>query len=128
VWCSADSNLRKTLSHTAARLLAGTPALAFLDHTPPWPNAAVPQPERVIALPNPAICYELEDAATWDLAHAEREAMRDDIRARVEALTRTLCAEPLASSERKFQWIGSLASQPWSRRDAKGCCRGLAIF
>jgi hypothetical protein len=80
-WCaiSAGVDRAETLSHTAARLLAGSTAVAFLDLAPPRPIAAVPDPERVIALRNPSIRYELEGAEAWDLAHPEGEPLRDEI-------------------------------------------------
>lgn len=81
------------LSHTPARLFAGTSATALLDLSPPRPIGAVPNPERTIALRNPAIHYELEGAETWDLAHSDGELLRHEIRARVEALVHRLTSE-----------------------------------
>jgi hypothetical protein len=90
---SAGVDPAGTLSHTAARLLAGTTAVAYLDLAPPRPIGAVPHPERVIALRNPDVRYELEGAEVWDLAHAGGESLRDEIEARVDTLVRTLPAE-----------------------------------
>ena len=87
---------RPQVDHTAARLLAGTPTVAFLDLAPPRPIFAVPHPQRVIALRNPAIQFELEGAEVWDLAHAEGEPMREEIRARVDALLPTLVTDSAA--------------------------------
>jgi len=97
-WCAVSAGLEpgETLSQTAARLLAGTSAVAFLDLAPPRAISAVPHPERVIALRNPAIEFELDGAEVWDLAHAEGEPQRDEIRARVDALVRTLASDHMA--------------------------------
>ena len=97
-WCAISAGLEpgETLSQTAARLLAGTSTIAFLDLAPPRGISAVPHPERVIALRNPAIRFELEGAELWDLAHAEGEPQRDEIRARVDTLVRTLASERMA--------------------------------
>jgi arsenate reductase (thioredoxin) len=69
-WCGISAGLdpAETLSHTAAGLLAGTAAVAFLDLAPPRPIGAVPEPDRLIALRNPSIRYELQGADTWDRA------------------------------------------------------------
>jgi hypothetical protein len=45
-----------------ASLLAGTGADEFLDHSPPRSMADVPDAQRMIALRNPAIQYELAPA------------------------------------------------------------------
>jgi hypothetical protein len=94
-WCAVSAGLEpgETLSHTAARLLAGTPAVGFLDLAPPRAISAVPHPQRVIALRNPAIHFELQGAEVWDLAHAEGEPMREEIRARVDALLPMLVSD-----------------------------------
>jgi hypothetical protein len=94
-WCAVSAGVdpAETLSRTAARLLAGSAAVAFLDLAPPRPIGAVPDPERVIALRNPDIRYDLDGAEAWDLAHAEGEPLRDEIRARVEMLVRALATE-----------------------------------
>jgi len=93
---SAGVEPAQTLSQTAARLLAGTSAVAFLDLAPPRGITAVSHPDRVIALRNPAIHFELEGAETWDLVHAEGEPQREEIRARVDALVRTLASDRMA--------------------------------
>jgi hypothetical protein len=90
---SAGVDPAGTLSHTAARLLAGTTAVAYLDLAPPRPISALPRPERVIALRNPEVRYELEGAEIWDLTHAGGDSLRDEIQVRVETLVRTLPAE-----------------------------------
>jgi len=95
---SAGVEPSETLSHTAARLLAGTSTLFFLDLAPPRPIFAVAEPQRVIALRNPAIRYELDGAEMWDLAHAEGEPLRDEIQTRVDALVRTLANDCAALS------------------------------
>ena len=95
---SAGVEPSETLSHMAARLLAGTSTSYFLDLALPRPIFAVPEPERVIALRNPAIRYELDDAEIWDLDHADGEPLRDEIRTRVHALVRTLAGDRLALS------------------------------
>jgi hypothetical protein len=94
-WCAVSAGVDPagTLSHSAARLLAGSSAVAFLDLAPPRPMAAVPDPQRVIALRNPSIRYELKGAEAWDLAHPEGEPLRDEIRVRVEVLVRELASE-----------------------------------
>src|ERR1041384_7005705 len=82
-WNAVSAGLEpgETLSQTAARLLAGTSAAAFLDLAPPRPMSAVPRPQRLIALRSPSVQFELEGAEVWDLAHAEGEPQRDEIRA-----------------------------------------------
>ena len=99
-WRAVSAGLEpgETLSHTAARLLAGTSAVYFLDLAPPRSIFAVPQPETVIALRNPEIRFELEGAEVCDLVHAEGEPLRDEIRSRVNALVSTLRNERLPIS------------------------------
>ena len=94
-WCAVSAGIdpAETLSHTAARLLAGSSAVAFLDLAPPRPIGAVPDPDRVIALRNPSTRYELGGTETWDFVHAEGEPLRDEIRLRVEALVGELTRE-----------------------------------
>ena len=76
-----------TLSPTAARLLAGTPAEPFLDHDVPRSIDSVPLAERVIAIRNPAIRFELPEAETWDLLRTEFNGqMCDEIRTRSQRL------------------------------------------
>ena len=75
------------LSPTAARLLAGTEAAAFLDPAPPRAIASVASPDRVVGID----CAP--DGATdrWELRHREFDAaMRDELRARAEALATEL--------------------------------------
>lgn len=75
-----------TVSPNAVRLLVGSDAEALLDHAPPRLIAAVDSAARIVA-----IDCEVPGAERWDLDSREfNEAMRDEIRARVEALARTL--------------------------------------
>jgi hypothetical protein len=77
-----------TLSPTASRLLAETPAALCLDRSAPRPVAAVAGAERVIPLRNPSIQFDLPGAEMWDLAAEEfDEDLRDEIRGRAERLT-----------------------------------------
>jgi len=93
-WRAVSAGLEpdETLSATAATLLAGTDAEAFLDRSPPRSLAAVPDPQRVIALKNPAIQYELASAEVWELAHSTGTPLRDEIHVRAEALARSVWA------------------------------------
>ena len=75
-----------------------TTAAAFLDATPPRPISAVPNPELRVALRNPTVRYDLPGAQVWDLAQAEGEPLREEIRTRVEVLARTLGGDPRASA------------------------------
>jgi protein-tyrosine-phosphatase len=76
-----------TPSPTASRLLAETPAAAYLDRSAPRAVAAVAGAERVIALRNPSIQLDLPGAEMWDLAAEEfDEDLRDEIRGRAERL------------------------------------------
>jgi len=75
------------LSPTAARLLAGTPAEPFLDREAPRSIDSAPSADRVIAIRNPSIHFEVPGAETWDLTSAAfDEQMRAEIRTRVEQL------------------------------------------
>jgi len=88
-WQAISAGLEpgQSLSPTAARLLAGTSAEPFLDHAAPHPIDAALAADRVIAIRNPLIRFEVPGAGTWDLTAAEfDEHMRDEIRDRVEAL------------------------------------------
>jgi protein-tyrosine-phosphatase len=67
---SARVDPAETLSATAETLLAGTGAESFRDRLPPRSIAVVPDPQRVVALRNPAIHYELPATETWDLSHS----------------------------------------------------------
>ena len=92
-WQAVSASLEpgEALSPTAARLLAGTPAEPFLDHAAPRSIASAPSAERVIAIRNPSIRFEVPGAENWDLANAEFDApMRDEIRARTEVLAEQL--------------------------------------
>jgi protein-tyrosine-phosphatase len=69
-------------------LLAGTSAQDHLDAGPPRPLSAVAVGDLVIALD-----CAVPGADRWSLAATEvDEAMRDELRARVAALTRALAA------------------------------------
>lgn len=88
-WAATSAGLEPgpELSPTAARLLAGTDGEAFLDTAPPRSVADVPAPSRIVGID----C--VPDAVTdrWELGHTEFDAsMRDEIRARVEALATEL--------------------------------------
>src|SRR3982074_2246700 len=86
-WQAVSAGLEPgaALSPTAARLVAGTSAESFLDREAPRSIASAPSAERVIAIRNPSIRFEVPGAETWDLASAEFDApMRDEIRARAE--------------------------------------------
>ena len=87
-----------TLSPTAETLLAGTLAEQFLDHSPPRPIDAVVGPERVIALRNPSIQYELASDERWDLTSSAGLPLRDEIRDRAEALARSVTAPERTAS------------------------------
>ncbi len=76
----------ETVSPNAVRLLAGGDAEALLDREPPRPIAAVDSPTRLVA-----IDCDVPGAERWNLDNREfDDAMRDEIRGRVEALARGL--------------------------------------
>jgi protein-tyrosine-phosphatase len=87
---SAGLDPAETLSSTAASLLAGTGAEEFLDQSRPRTIAAVPDTQRVIALRNPAIQFELAPAEYWDLSQSTGVPLREEIRLRVEALAKSI--------------------------------------
>jgi protein-tyrosine-phosphatase len=79
------------LSPTAARLLAGSDAETFLDPAPPRAIAAVTTANRVIGID----CQPEEATDHWKLTESEFDVpMRDEIRARVEALAADLSDIP----------------------------------
>jgi len=81
---SAGVTPQEAVSLHAIRLLQGGDAEPLLDLTPPQPVAAVPAPNRIIA-----IDCDVPNSERWDLLHQEFEApMRDELRSRVEALAR----------------------------------------
>lgn len=83
---TAGQDPADTVSPHAMRLLGGSDAEALLDLDPPRPLGAVVAPDRVVA-----IDCEVDGAERWLLAHQEfGEAMRDELRSRVEALAQTL--------------------------------------
>jgi hypothetical protein len=74
------------VSPIAVRLLAGSDAGPLLDYAPPRPISAIEPPARIVA-----IDCDVTDAERWDLeSSAFDEAMRDEIRDRVDALIREL--------------------------------------
>src|SRR5260370_35516727 len=84
---SAGVEPAEALSPTAARLLSGTPAEPFLDRTAPRSIDSAPAAERVIAICNPSIRFEVPGAEGWDLISAEFDAhMREEIQARARPL------------------------------------------
>ena len=87
---SAGVDPSEALSATAETLLAGTGAETHLDRAAPRPIGAVEHPRRVVALRNPVIQYDLEATERWDLDNSAGVALRDEIRARAEALARTI--------------------------------------
>ncbi len=81
----------ETLSPTAARLLAGTAAEPFLDRAAPRPIDPALSGDRVIAIRNPSMQFNVPGAETWDLTSVEfDEHMRDEIRVRAERLIQQL--------------------------------------
>jgi hypothetical protein len=81
---SAGVEPQDTVGLNAVRLLAGTDAEALLDLAPPRPVAAVPSPNRIVA-----IDCDVAGGERWDLLHREFAApMRDELRSRAEALAR----------------------------------------
>ena len=83
---TAGVDPQATVGANAVRLLAGTDADALLDREPPRPIAAVASPARTVA-----IDCDVPGAERWDLESAQfDDAMRDEIRARAEALARGL--------------------------------------
>ena len=92
-WQAVSAGLEpgETLSPTAARLLAGTPAGPYLDRAVPRSMESVGTVQRLVALRKPSIRFELPGAEARDLAHAEfAEPLRDEIRARAERPTGAL--------------------------------------
>jgi arsenate reductase len=91
---SAGVEPGETLSPTAARLLSGTPAEPFLDRAAPRSIDSAPAADRVIAICNPSIRFEVPGAESWDLTSAEfDEHMREEIRARAELLAEELAID-----------------------------------
>jgi hypothetical protein len=91
---SAGVEPGETLSPTAARLLSGTPAEPFLDRAAPRSIDSAPAAERVIAICNPSIRFDVAGAEGWDLTSADfDEHMREEIRARAERLAVELAAD-----------------------------------
>ena len=79
------------LSPTAARLLEGTSAEPFLDREAPRRLETVGPADRLIAVSNPHIRFEVPGAETWGLHSTEfAEPMREEIRERVNALAGSL--------------------------------------
>src|SRR5260221_3548866 len=89
-WQAVSAGLEpgESLSPSAARLLAGTSAAPFLDRAAPRPIDSVPMADRVIAIRNPSIQFNVPGAETWDLISVEfDEHLRDEIRERVQGVT-----------------------------------------
>jgi len=81
---SAGVTPQDAVSLNAIRLLQGGDAEALLDLTPPQPVAAIPSPDRIVA-----IDCDVPHAERWDLLHQDFEApMRDELRGRAETLAR----------------------------------------
>jgi protein-tyrosine-phosphatase len=75
------------LSPTAARLLAGSDAETFLDSAPPRTIADVNTANLVVGID----CLPDDATDHWELTESEFDvAMRDEIRARAEALAAEL--------------------------------------
>jgi hypothetical protein len=87
-----------SLTTTAEMLLAGTEAAQFLDHSPPRSIGAIDNPQRMIALRNPSIQYELAADERWDLTNSGGVALRDEIRDRAEAFARNIAAQERRAS------------------------------
>jgi hypothetical protein len=80
-----------SVSVHAPRLLADTPALAFLDQEVPRPLSAVPDPALVVAIDCPA--GAVPGAVGWELTHGEfGEALAAELRRRVVDLVGALDA------------------------------------
>ena len=74
------------VSPNAVRLLAGTDAEQFLDREPPQAITAVAAPALTVA-----IDCDVPGAEHWELQAREmNEALRDELRARVEALAQEI--------------------------------------
>src|SRR5215217_6585601 len=83
---SAGREPQGSLGTNAIRLLAGTAAAPFLDRELPRPIAAVAAPARVVA-----IDCDVPGAERWALGSQRfDEAMREEIRGRVDDLARSL--------------------------------------
>lgn len=81
---SAGVMPQEAVSLNAIRLLRGSDAEALLDVTPPQPVAAVPSPDRIVA-----IDCDVPHAERWDLQHQDfAEPMREELQGRAEALAR----------------------------------------
>lgn len=81
---SAGITPQEAVSLNAIRLLEGSDAEALLDLAAPQPVAAIPSPDRIVA-----IDCDVPSAERWDLLHQAFEApMRDELRSRAEALVR----------------------------------------
>ena len=81
---SAGVTPHDAVSLNAIRLLKDGDAEALLDVPPPQPVAAVPSPNRIVA-----IDCDVPQAVRWNLQHQEFDApMREELRSRAEALAR----------------------------------------
>jgi hypothetical protein len=86
---SAGLHPQEAVSVGTVDLVAGTDLEALLDRQPPRPIAAVPAATTTIG-----IDCDLTGALRWDLTHQQvGAAMLDELRQRVEALTRRQVAD-----------------------------------
>jgi hypothetical protein len=85
---SAGQEPQETLDTNAIRLLTGTAAEPFLDRELPRPIGAVTEPPRIVA-----IDCEVSGAEQWSLGNQQfDDAMREEIRARVEEFAQALAS------------------------------------
>jgi arsenate reductase (thioredoxin) len=88
-WTAVSAGLEPDamLSPTAARLLAGTEGEAYLDQSPPRSIAEIGAVNRVVGID----CRPEGSTDHWQLHNQDfDEGMRDEIRARAEALAAEL--------------------------------------
>ena len=88
-WSATSAGLEpdSVVSRNSVRLLAGGEADALLDREPPRPLHAVGAADRVVAID----CAPNGATDRWELGDREFDAvMRDEIRARAEALAAEL--------------------------------------
>ena len=88
------------LSTTARTLIGGSGAEPFLDDSPPRSIQAVLEPQRVIALRNPSIQFELASDESWDLLNSAGVPLRDEIRERAERLARNMKEQTYETADR----------------------------
>jgi hypothetical protein len=100
-WAATTAGVQpqSSVSLHAPRLLAGTPAAAFLDRDLPRPVHAVPDRSVVVAIdcPTPPV----PDALRWTLTHDGFDAaMADELRAAVRQLSLELAADGVIEERR----------------------------